>query len=147
MGIKQEVPDILLPDVGDQPNHDFVWSAINLHDQFGAQEASMGEAGSEPQSSAEPSGFCVRVLQQVFYNANPSAEPSWRRALEVRQSSGGGGEGEPGPSFGDELSFLPFLVPGVAGAPFPTSSRNPRLCPWASICFVANWTAAWIYCP
>ena len=30
------------------------------------------------QGSAEPLGFCVRVLQQVFYYANPSAEPSQR---------------------------------------------------------------------
>ena len=43
---------------------------------------------------AEPLGFRARVLQQVFYYAKGSGEPS---CTEL----GGGGFGSPGPSFED----------------------------------------------
>ena len=44
------------------------------------------------QSSAEPLGFCVRVLLQVFYYANPSEEPCNRTPKVPENSCGGGGE-------------------------------------------------------
>ena len=41
------------------------------------------KAGLGSRSSAEPLGFCVRVLQQVFYYGNPSAEPSCRPQSKI----------------------------------------------------------------
>ena len=56
------------------------------------------EAGHGSQSSAEPVVFYVRVLQQIFYYAKGSAEPSCRTPK---------GFGSRGPSFEDQLFFLP----------------------------------------
>ena len=55
-----------------------------------AEETSENGLGS--QSSAEPLGFCVRVLQQVFYCAKGTSEPSYRTP-KVLQNSGGRGLG------------------------------------------------------
>ena len=74
--------------------------------------AKLGEkfSGSEKlqlgsQSSAQPLGFCARFLQQVFYYADSSAEPSCR-IPKVPQNSGGGASGSLEPSFEDR-PFLP----------------------------------------
>ena len=48
------------------------------------------KAGLGSQSSAEPLGFCVRVLQQVFY-VNPSTEPACRAPRTSPEFCGAGG--------------------------------------------------------
>ena len=50
---------------------------------------------------AEPLGFCMRVLQGVFYYARGSAEPSCRTPKVLQNS---GGVWETGPSF--EAGFV-----------------------------------------
>ena len=64
------------------------------------------KAGLGPQSSAEPLGFCLRVLQQVSYDAKVCTERSCRNPKVLQYSGLGGGGWEPGPSFEDWLSFL-----------------------------------------
>ena len=80
------------------------------------------------QSSAEPLGFCVRVLQQGFYYAKGSAEPSCRTP-KVLQNSGGVGS-----PFEDWLFFLPLknasgdsssaLVPGKTPLTVPVCNAS-----------------------
>ena len=50
--------------------------------RMGAEFAGSEKLGLAPKTSAEPLGFWMRVLQQVFYYANPSAEPSCRTLLQ-----------------------------------------------------------------
>ena len=51
----------------------------------------------------------MRVLQQLFYYATPSAEPSYRTP-KVLQNSGGQGSREPGPVFRGPVFVPPRQV-------------------------------------
>ena len=68
-----------------------------------------------PKVSAEPLGFCVRALQQVFYYAKGSPEPACRNPKGSAEFWGT--FGSPGPSFEDWLFFLPLsaFLGGVGG--------------------------------
>ena len=67
----------------------------------GTKTCRLGEefAGSE-KLVAEPLGYCVRVLQQVVYCANPSASVDFWV-----------GGGSPDPFFEDRLLLLPQIIP------------------------------------
>ena len=63
-------------------------SLVHERNQIGRRICVVWHAGFGSQSSGEPLGFCVRVLQHVFYYAQGSVEPSCRTPKALQSLRG-----------------------------------------------------------